>query len=153
MKYKIILLLSLCLLYIQLPVNAQPPRGRFSPQEYAKQLESFIAQEACLTPSESNIFFPAFHEMRNKQRAINFQIREMKKKNDNAQATEKDYYTLLKTINELKIETIELENSYCKKLCKQMPAKKVYDAIQAEERFNRRMLRKFTNGGPQKRGT
>ena len=120
MKYKIILLLSLCLLYIQLPIKAQPPRGRFSPQEYAKQLESFIAQEACLTPSESNIFFPAFHEMRNKQRAINFQIREIKKKNDNAQATEKDYYTL--------------------------------DAIQAEERFNRRMLRKFTNGWPQKKG-
>lgn len=152
MKYRIILILSLCLCCLLPTANAQPHRGRFSPQEYAKQLESFIAQEACLTPSESNIFFPTFHEMRNKQRAINFQIREMKKKNDNAKATDKDYYTLLKNINELKTEAIELENSYCKKLCKQMSAKKVYDAIQAEERFNRRMLRKFSNGGPQKKG-
>ena len=48
-------------------------------------------------------------------------------------------------INKLKIESAELEDVYYKKMCKAVPARKVHEAMQAEDRFHRRMLRKFSN--------
>ena len=62
-----------------------------------------------------------------------------------AHSTDKDYYNLIKEINKLKIESAELEDVYYKKMCKAVPARKVHEAMQAEDRFHRRMLRKFSN--------
>ena len=90
-------------------------------------------------------FFPIFHELHDKQRGINWQIRELKKRSLPAHSTDKDYYNLIKEINKLKIESAELEDVYYKKMCKAVPARKVHEAMQAEDRFHRRMLRKFSN--------
>ena len=106
----------LCACWFNLPLSAQPPQGRFSPKEYAKELEAFIAQQACLSPSEADAFFPLFHEMRNKQRAINWEIIEMKRQKPTPNASDKDFYNLIKNITNLKTESIELEGEYYKKI-------------------------------------
>lgn len=141
----IITLLCLFLAYTFQSVSAQPRRKPFSPQDFVRKLESFIVQEACLTPAESTAFFPIFHEMHDKQRGINWQIRELKKRTLPANAADKEYYNLICEINKLKIELAEVEDSYYKKMCKAIPAKKVHEAMKAEDRFHRRMLRNFSN--------
>lgn len=127
-----------------LQVAAQEKHERISPQEFSKQMESFIVQEACLSPTEANAFFPIFHEMHKKQRGINWKISELKKRVLPANATDKDYSNLIKEINSLKIESAELEETYYKKMCKVVSARKVHAAMQAEDNFHRRMLRKFS---------
>lgn len=152
MMRRIILIVMLCACWFNLPLSAQPPQGRFSPKEYAKELEAFIAQQACLSPSEADAFFPLFHEMRNKQRAINWEIIEMKRQKPTPNASDKDFYNLIKNITNLKTESIELEGEYYKKMCKAIPAQNVYNAMQAEDKFHRRMLRRFSNPKPHKKG-
>ncbi len=146
--------ITLCLLgacLLALPLGAQEDnRKPFSPQDFVKELESFIVREACLTPSEATAFFPIFHELHDKQRAINWQLRELKKRSLPADATDMDYYELIREINNLKIESAGLEDSYYKKMCRAIPAQKVHDAMKAEDKFHRRMLRRFSDRPPRK---
>ncbi len=145
MNKKIFLMAFLTLLSAIAPLSAQQRNRQFSPQDFVKRLESFIVREACLTPTEATAFFPIFHEMHDKQRGINWKIMELKKRSLPANATDRDYYNIIKEINSLKVESAELEDSYYKKMCKAIPAKKVHAAMKAEDRFHRRMLRKFTD--------
>lgn len=135
--------IGLCLLTLQLV--AQPKPERFSPREYARELETYIVQQACLTPSEAEAFFPLFHELRDKQRAINWQILEIKKQKPTPDNTNKDYYNRLNKINDLIIEAAELEGEYYRKMCKAVSAQKVYNAILSEDNFHRRMLKRFSH--------
>lgn len=128
-------------------VSAQNKPERLSPQEFTKQMESFIVKEACLSPTEANAFFPIFHEMNKKQRGINWKIGELKKRVLPANATDKDYYAIIKEINSLKVESAELEETYYKKMCKVVSARKVHAIMKAEDNFHRRMLRKFSKAG------
>lgn len=145
MKYNIRILLGLIWIFSSMTVSAQPSRRQFSPQDFIKHMESFIVQDACLTPEEAADFFPIFHEMHNKQRSINWKIRELRRRSLPVHATDKEYYSLIKEINKLKIESAELEDTYYKKMCKVIPAQKVHAAMQAEDRFHRRMLHKASN--------
>ncbi len=145
MKKKTIPLIVLLLALSCLTVVAQPSGGPFSPKKFAKHLESFIAREACLTPTETTAFFPIFHELHEKQRGINWQINELKRRKLPAGASDKDYYNLIKEINKLKVESAELEEVYYKKMCKAIPARKVHNAIKAEDKFHRHMLQKFSH--------
>lgn len=79
MKKKILPLFVLFWVLGHIQFMAQLPKGQFSPQDFVKHLESFIVREACLTPAEATAFFPIFHELHDKQRGINWQIRELKK--------------------------------------------------------------------------
>ena len=80
MKKKILPLFVLFWVLGHIQFMAQLPKGQFSPQDFVKHLESFIVREACLTPAEATAFFPIFHELHDKQRGINWQIRELKKR-------------------------------------------------------------------------
>ena len=49
-------------------------------------------------------------------------------------------------IESLKVEQAEVGASYIKKLCKAISSKKVFRALNAEDRFHRMMLRDFPKG-------
>lgn len=154
MKRKTIILLAVLTALCGAPLNAQQHGKKpFSPQDFVKKLESFIVREASLTPTEATAFFPIFHELHDKQRGIEWQIRNLKKRTLPADATDKDYYNLIKEINALKIESAELEDTYYKKMCKAIPAEKVHSAILAEDKFHRGLLRNFSKrpGQPKKK--
>lgn len=64
-KFIIFLLIS----FVSLHAACQPPGG-FNPQQFEKDLQQFIIQQAGLTPYESAKFFPLFEEMQKKQRKL-----------------------------------------------------------------------------------
>ena len=43
--------------------QAQKPKN-FDPERFQRELEQFIATQACLSPAESAEFFPVYREMR-----------------------------------------------------------------------------------------
>ena len=65
-------------------------------------------------------------------------------------ADDKEYNNVVKEINRLKIEFAELEDTYYKKMCRAIPAKKVFAAMKAKDKFHRNILQQF-NGKRQKK--
>ncbi|MBO5180326.1 MAG: hypothetical protein J6B92_00300 [Paraprevotella sp.] len=126
-------------------LQAQQQKKRFSPEEFKAKLEQCITRKASLTPEEAKAFFPIFHEMRTKQRELMEGIRKLKRQDMPADAKDKDYASVVSEINKKKIESAKLEADYYNKLCKAVPAQKVYKAMKAEDRFHRDMLQRGNN--------
>ena len=124
-------------LFLSVSAFADEPQ-KFSPEKFQAEMEQFITQEACLSPEEAAKFFPLLREMHQKQRAVYHKIRQATKQQP---ADDKACETTLKECDKLNIELRQVEQTYHLKMMKAIPAKKVYDAIMAENNFHRRMMR------------
>lgn len=138
------------LLTAGLTVVAQPQQGhqgqsqigpRFSPEKFEAELQQFLVQEASLTPQEAAKFFPVYKEMNRKQRALYERQRQlgMIKPKD-----EKGCQKAIKDRDEIEVELKRIQQNYHNKFLDILPASKVYDVLNAEDRFHRRMLRKWS---------
>ena len=125
-------------------VLAQPRKEKFNPEKFRADLEEFIAEEANLTKSEGKLLFPIFHEMKEKQRSLQETIFQLKRNTPSSNATDKDYSATIQKIKSLEVEKAELEELYYKKMCKTIPARKVFLVMKAEDKFHRKMFDKFT---------
>lgn len=145
----ITLLLAILLNANAFAQNPPHPRApRFNPQEYKQKLERFVSKHAKLTPEEASKFFPIFHEMKEKQRNIMKQIQEKKFSRPASGASDKAYQDIILDIEKLKVQQAEIEETYYKKMCKAIPAQKVFEAMIAEDLFHRNMLQGFDNHRP-----
>lgn len=134
-----ILMLMAALTYVQ----AQPRGEKFKPEEFRAKLEGYITKEVGLTSSEAKAFFPLFHEMKEKQRDLLDKIFQLKRNSPASNATDKEYATAIQKIKRLEVEKAEVEEQYYKKMCKTIPARKLYLAMKAEDRFHRKMINRF----------
>jgi hypothetical protein len=122
----------------------------FSPEKFKADQEQFIVQEACLTPQESEKFFPVYDEMKKKERAVFDHMRNL---GFVKPATESGCLNAIREHDKMDLELKKIEQLYHNKFLKILPASKVYDVIQAEDKFHRIMLKKFArhNNNPQGR--
>jgi len=120
-----------------LSLNAQ---GQFDPEKFKADQEQFIVQEACLTPQEAAIFFPLYDEMKKKQRAVFDRMRNI---GFVKPATEPGCYLAIQEHDKMDIASKKIEQTYHNKFLKILPASKVYDIIQAEDKFHRMVLKRF----------
>ncbi|MCR4921042.1 MAG: hypothetical protein K5945_04950 [Bacteroidaceae bacterium] len=125
-------------------------REHFNPDEFKQKMEQHIIQHAKLTPEEAGKFFPIFHEMKEKQHQLQEQIFKLKKEKPSFNATEKDFQNAIMSIKSLNVQMAEVEETYYKRMCKAISAKKVYDAMNAEDAFYRRMFSRFKNDNRKK---
>lgn len=140
------ILLSVCI------AAAQPPRGKFNPEEFRDKLEKFITEKADLTDSEAKVFFPIYHEMKEKQRRLQHDIFKLKHNAPSAEAPEKEYTAAILQIKEKGAEMAALEVGYYKRMCKAVSPVKVFQAMLAEDRFHKKMLEEFRPGGHHPKG-
>jgi hypothetical protein len=143
MKKKLIYLLIS--LMFTLNIGAQNQQ-KFSPEKFDAELHEFITSQAKLTPQEATKFFPIYKEMQGKQRAIyeKQRILGMQRPHDES--------SCLKAIRErdaIDLELKRIQQSYHEKFLEIMPASKLYEVLQAEDRFHRRMLRRFNRPNTQ----
>ncbi len=128
----------------------QGENRRFNPEEFKNRMEQFIMRKADLTPEEAKVFVPVYSEFKDKQRDI--QRRIMKLKQIPADNTSVDFEKTVMEIARLDNEAAALETTYYKRLCKKVPAHKVYRVIIAVDNFHRQMLRDFNRKGHRKEG-
>ena len=131
-------------LLMAVTAGAQQPRGqqpKFSPEKFRIEMEQFITQEACLTPQEAAAFFPIFNEMNHKLRLVYERQRQQGRIKP---ADEKGCRDAIKKRDELDVELKQIQQNYHNKMLNVIPASKLYDVINAEERFHRRELRRWT---------
>ena len=131
----IILILQLLM---ALSVSAQGQQPKFSPEKFDADMEAFVTKEAGLTQQEAAKFFPLFREMHQKQRAVYGKMRNMGMQKP---ADENGCANAIKEADRLNLELRQIELSYHKKMLHVVSASKVFDAIKAESRFHRRMMR------------
>lgn len=125
-------------LLLAVPAIAQEnKRPRFNPEEFNMRMKAFIAQKACLTPEESEKVFPIYLKMKEKQRELKHKEIKLKKQNP---SSEKECLNTLDQITDLHEQFADIEEDYYKKMCKVIPARKVYNIILAEDAFHREML-------------
>lgn len=138
-SYKKVLMLILTVV-LSASLSAQNADRRFSPERFKADQEQFIVREACLTPQDAEKFFPLYDEMHKKERAIFDRMRNI---GFVKPATEIECKRAIWEHDKLDLELKKIDQYYHSKFLKILPASKVYDIIQAEDKFHRTMLRKF----------
>ena len=140
-------IITLCLMLVgSMPLLAQPGhQGHFDREEFNAKLKEHIVQQAKLTPEEAENFFPIFYEMKEKQHELQSQMFKLKREKPSLNATDKDYQNAIMSIKSLNVQMAQVEETYYKRMCKAIPAKKVYDAMNAEDRFFRKMFSRFNH--------
>ena len=118
-------------------VQAQEQK-KFSPEKFEADMEAFITTEAALTTQEAAHFFPLFREMHQKQRAVYDRMRQAGKEKP---ANDKSASEVIKECDKLAIEAKQIEQQYHNKMLKELSPVKVYQAIKAENRFHRQMMK------------
>ena len=145
-------ILLICALAMSTVLAAQHPRGKFNPEEFKAKLENFITAETGFTPAEAQAFYPIYHEMKDKQRKLQREIFQLKKNAPDNNASDKDFALVIQKIKDLGAEMAGLEVAYYKKMCKAVSPRKVYAAMQAEDKFHRKMLEEFGHDNPRAKG-
>lgn len=145
-------ILLICALALSTALAAQPHRGKFNPEEFKARLENFITAETGFTPAEAQAFYPIYHEMKEKQRNLQREIFRLKKNAPDSNANDKDFALVIQKIKDLGAEMAGLEVTYYKKMCKAVSPRKVYAAMQAEDKFHRKMLEGFGRNNQRAKG-
>lgn len=134
----------LCLL----PLSAQQQgEKRFSPQKFEADLYQYIIQEAGLTQQDCEKFLPVYKEMRKKQHALFERQRNVAKLKP---AEESNCMKVIQERDNIEVEQKRIQQTYHNKFFDILPPSKVYDVLQAEDRFHRHMLRQW-GGSKQKK--
>ena len=139
-KMKKVITISL-LLIMTLMVNAQDKR--FSPEKFEADLKAYITKEASLTSQEADKVYPVFRELREKQRVI---YDKMRKLGMNKPVGDEACKQAIVEYDKLNLELRQLDVDYHKKMIKMVSASKVYEIMQAENRFHRQMMKGWQNG-------
>ena len=129
------------LLIMTLMVNAQDKR--FSPEKFEADLKAYITKEASLTPQEADRVYPVFCELREKQRVI---YDKMRKFGMNKPVGDEACKQAIIEYDKLNLELRQLDVDYHKKMIKLVSASKVYEIMQAENRFHRQMMKGWQHG-------
>ena len=121
--------------------------GKFDPERYNRELETFVVNEAKLTPQEAQAFLPLFREMLQKQRELFKKQRELQHKQP---TDEQSALEAIKGMDCVDIQMKKLQQNYHNRYLKVLPAVKVFYCIKAVEHFNRDMMKKMAQP-PKKR--
>ena len=152
MKGYIRQILLACLLLASLSASAQMHKEkRISPEEFRAKTEAFIGSKAGFTAEEAQKFFPIYHEMKEKQWKLMQEMGKLKQQKPGFTSTDKEYAAIVNKIKSLGVEIAQLEETYYKRMCKTIPAQKVFKAMKAEDKFHRQALSRFNHDrGPGK---
>lgn len=134
--------LIFAVLFMFLNAFSQNKKPRFSPEKFKAEMEQFIAKEACLTPQESAKFFPVYDEMNQKQRAVFSRMRRLWRVKP---TDEKGCREVIEKRDRLEVELKQIYQTYHSKFMTIIPASKLYDVINAEDKFHKGMLKKYNH--------
>lgn len=130
----------------QLPQQSQQFQQRFSPERFEAQQQEFITREAHLTQQEAALFFPLYKEMQDKQRTLFGRQRELSRTKPTDEA---GCLRVIKESDEIDLELKRIQQSYHTRFLELFSASKLYDILQAEERFQRHLMRSWGRGNGQ----
>ena len=112
---------------------------KFNPEKMKAEMHSYITAEAKFSKEEATAFFPLYDAMKEKQRSLFKQKRELHKQNPTTDAACRN--AILKD-DQLQREMQTIESSYHQKMLKVVSPTKVYKALAADRRFHHNAFKK-----------
>ncbi|MBQ9357274.1 MAG: hypothetical protein IJT98_08320 [Prevotella sp.] len=150
---KILTIAAICLLSLTAAAQAQIPpqqqrhgQQQFSPERFDADLQAFITSEAHLTPQEAAAFFPVYKEMQDKQRELSNRQREI---STTKPADDEGCMNVIRESDEIDLEIKRIQQTYHNRFMEIVSPSKLYDILNAEKRFFRRMMRNWGRGNTQ----
>ncbi|MGN0221781.1 MAG: hypothetical protein ACI4BA_06645 [Prevotella sp.] len=142
----------LCLaLFVVAGGYAQPQHGKkgartdnqaMSPHDYQKALIDFIVKEAELNAQEQATFIPLYKKFGAQKRVVFDKRKNLGRKKPQS---EKECREVIQQQDKYDLEIKEIEQQYHNKILEKIPANKVYDILKAEDRFHRKMLKRWSD--------
>ncbi len=124
-------------------INAEQENKKFNPQQFRKDQEACITQNAQLTQQEAAAFFPLFREQQDKQRALFNQQMKLARKRP---CSDKEAAHIIEQMGQIELKIAKLKIQYNTKFCRAIPAMKVMRCIKAEEKFKHRVMDNLVRG-------
>jgi hypothetical protein len=149
---RILSFIAMCLMTLALTAQSQmppqQPRGnqQFSPERFDAELRAYITNEAHLTTQEAAAFFPIYKEMQDKQRELSNRQQEISRTKP---ADEAGCLNVIRESDEIDLEIKRIQQTYHTRILEIVSASKLYDILNAEKRFFRRMMRNWGRGNQQ----
>ncbi len=129
------------ILGICLTLQAQQKREKCSEEEFRAKKEAYIRKQAGLTEEEAAKFFPIYHDLHKRKKALNATAWENAKKGKDPKTTEKEYEEILNEFIVTEEQNNALDKEYLKKYQTVLSNQKIYMVLQAEIKFHRNMLK------------
>lgn len=120
---------------------------QFSPEEFHAKLEQFITKTAGLTPTEASRFFPLYAEMLKKQRSLHNELRSYKRIKPVSDSECKRY---IDQMDKLEEEIKHIQRRYHARFMQILPASKVFDILNAEDKFYKQAFKRMAEKRPRR---
>lgn len=120
-------------------------QGRLSREEFRAKKQAYISEQAGLTESEAERFFPLYTEMRDKIRKLNNAVSQSEKDLAQGKHSDNEYYQMMERIYNNRIEADRLEKLYFYKFKQFLSGEKIYKIHKAEIDFHRRILKNMVH--------
>ena len=135
MKYYAMIFISV--IFMAIPAMADTPensRPKFDPERFEASMEQFITTKAGLTPQEAQRFFPIYREMQSKMRASFNEMRRLRHTDihDNVMSEK-----AIRKMDSIDVEIKKIQQKYHNSFLKILPAGKVLEILNAEDKFHR----------------
>lgn len=127
--------------------NNRNEKQKLTKEDFIKQLEQYVTQEAQLTSKEAAEFFPVYKEMHVKMRKV---FNSMKDIDRNCHNNDKACAEAIRQKDKMDIELKQIQQQYHNKFLNILPACKVMKVINAEDKFHRNMLRRWSKANHNK---
>lgn len=116
-------------------------RKNFKPNQFVKDLEAFITQQAGLTAEEAQQFFPKYHELKKTQRQAMKQINRACKRIEHEKLSEQECKKILQDIEQQQNNYITAQTKAYKEWQKILSAEKIIKVIHADYKFGKRFFK------------
>jgi hypothetical protein len=122
----------------------QQERKRFSPEEFQRKQKEYITEKAELTSEEAEAFFPLFFELQKKKFDLERNARSNIKRCNRESLSEEQCLEFVNNMSDVRIQIATLEKEYTAKYLTVIPARKLLKVQQAEQSFQRDLMREMT---------
>ena len=146
MRKSIILLLSVCMLFLYTAVLPAQNR-KMNMADYEKRKMEFVRKEAGLTQAEADKYFPLNNELTQKKFELHKRHRDkVQRIKDNSNISDEEYRRMLEDDVEIKLKEAALDKEYAPKFERVLTPEKLYRAQQAERSFIQKEVSNFRSG-------
>lgn len=124
------------------------PMLKFDEEAYIAEQHAFILKEVrCLSPEEAKTFFALYDDMRCQLRQVFNKMRQDRRKKP---SSEEAYRDIIQERDNDGLRLKQIEQKYHKKMLKVLPAKKVYKALVAADKFDKIKFREMNKNNQEK---
>ncbi len=124
-------------------LNAQENRRADLKEKIDSEKTAFFTEKMNLTPAQAPKFWSLYNEYHTKDRELNKNKRDLRKKAKEGNFSEKEYETIIKELLDIDEKKQELQEKFFEDISEFLSAKQMFQYYEANSEFHANLLRKL----------